>query len=619
MKGAEAQVGEIIFDKSRKNLKKVYNRINSKNLNQYVKAQPEEVLFLAIGGYNRTYELLLEMGLGKEEIATFSNLNLTQQFLIETHQKKTIYLKKINYVTNVGKNWDFTAKRLDLNVADGFEESLMVYENAERLVGFGKKRETWQKPMIVILDDPSLNLQYEGHRFRYETNIGFVQVKNRNVNPKIIVDEIQEVDEPAHMMFAMYQENKVDEVEILNGLNELRQSVHLKIGEDWAVKPTDYKKILGSNQLANYLKEVETLGIYQLENNKKIGKKNARWIIIPEKAFEFNGFSYKDEKDLFNEELEAEKQEEQQIAAAQEKALNEILTIELPFNMREGYVGNELGHSVSTLQEFLDSVDEIEQEQVNGLDLLSGATTEDEYRNIKKYHLAYFIDGTYKNNERNDDNYLGGRRLLSIDVDEGDYSREQIENKLEQQNLFGMIYPTAKYYYNQSKRWRIVLMADDPMTKEQYKTTISGTAQMLNLEIDNASKKVSQLMGYPLVKNDVSFVSGTKVSVKQFQAEQKFTGNNILSLSKIKSSKKSLVDFGHPQARLLQEVLHGGIAKGERNETYRQVYMYLRDTLNNEKYEAWHKEATELIEIVKDQAKLDGLPEKEIEVIFRES
>ena len=98
------QVGEIVFEKSRKNLKKVYNRINSTNLNQYVKAKKEPVIFLAVGGYNRTYELMKAMGLEKDEIVTFSNLNLTQNFLMETHEKKLIIIQKINYTTSINKN-----------------------------------------------------------------------------------------------------------------------------------------------------------------------------------------------------------------------------------------------------------------------------------------------------------------------------------------------------------------------------------------------------------------------------------------------------------------------------------------------------------------------------------
>ncbi|SDQ55304.1 hypothetical protein [Carnobacterium viridans] len=56
-------MGEIVFDKSRKNLKKIYDRIRSKSLAKHV--GKEEVLFLAMGGYNRTYELMRELGFRK--------------------------------------------------------------------------------------------------------------------------------------------------------------------------------------------------------------------------------------------------------------------------------------------------------------------------------------------------------------------------------------------------------------------------------------------------------------------------------------------------------------------------------------------------------------------------
>lgn len=610
-------MGEIIFEKSRKNLKKIYNRINSENLNQYVRATKEEVLFLAIGGYNRTYDLLITMGADENEIVTFSNLNLSQQFLAETHKKKILLIKKINYVTNVGKNWDFTAKRLDLNIADGFEESMLVYENAQRLVGFGKNKEEWIKPTIIILDDPSLNLQYEGHRFRFMSKIGFVQMKNRNANPNLIVNEIKETKEAEKMMFAMYQEKQIDESEILDGLNRLRESVYLKIDNDWAMKPTDYKKVLGSQSLANKLKEMVNLGIYQLSSNKRIGHENSRWIIIPESAFGFKGFEYKDEEDLFNEELQMEEESEQQYIDQREKMLNDILQIELPINIKQGYVGNSMNASIVTLDSFLKDVDDIETEKIHGIELLSGATTEEEYKHIKKYNLAYFLDGNYKNSERKDENYLGGRRLISIDVDDGDYTRQQLEQKLESQSLFGLIYPTAKHYFNQSKRWRIVLVADEEMTKEKYRSTVSGVAAMLELEIDEASKKVSQLMGYPLSKKDISIITGTTVSVAQFYQEPRMSPKNILPMSTVRSSDKSLVDFNHSQAKLLKQVLTSGAEEGHRNETYRQVYMYLCDTLNKPEMEAWHAEAQELIERTKEQALLDGLPGKEVEVIYR--
>lgn len=611
-------MGEVVFDKSRKNLKKVYNRLNSNNLNRYVQAVDDKVLFLAIGGYNRTYELLVKMGAEKDEIATFSNLNLSRDFLAETDGKKVIYIKKINYVTSINKNLSFTIKKLDLNVADAFEESMMVYQTAQRMVGQGKSRKPWDKPKVVVLDDQSLNLQYEGHRFNYQNEIGFVQIRNRNTDPQLILDEIKDVEEPKKMMFALYQMDVSTEIEVMNALLRISQAVQLRLSNtEWALKPKDFKRLAGSQSLSAQLKEIPDLGIYQLSSNKKIGKENARWVVIPDKAFEFKGFDYKDENDLFNEELEMEEKKEQEFIQEQERILNEILSIELPFNIKQGWIGKQMNSSVVTLQGFLDDVDNIETEKINGLELLSGATTKEEYNVIKKNNLAYFLDGNYKNDQRSDENYLGGRRLISIDVDDGNYEYSQIEESIESQGLFALVYPTAKYYYDESKRWRIILMADEEMNKEQYRSTVSGVAQMLGLEIDEASKKVSQLMGYPIVRKDVSIVSGTMVSVSQFYVAPKPASKNVLPMAKVSRSNKTLADFDHPQAKFLKEVLNGGVEEGKRNETYYQVYLYLRDTLNNPEMEIWHEEAAELIEATKQQAEADGLPEKEIEAIYR--
>lgn len=606
---------EIIFEKSKKNLKKVYNRINSKSLTRYMKM--DGVLFLAIGGYNRTFELLLEMGLERDDIATFSNLALTQTFINETHEKQVVYIRKINYLTSVNKGDSYSKKWLDLNVADGFEESMMIYKNAERTLVINRKKVEWSKPSIVILDDQSLNLQFDGHRFLYQTEVGFVQIRNRNAEPAKIVAEIQDVEEPDKMMFAMYQDKRVDENEVLDALNRMRLSCYRKLGDDWAMKPTEFKKVIGNQKLANAIKEMPELEISQLSSNKKIGNDNARWIVIPEIAFEFKGFDYMDEEELFEQELQQELTAEEEYAEKQERQLQSILSIELPINIRSGYVGSQMSYSPSeTLQSFLDGVDDIESEKINGIELLGGATTEDEYKHIKKYNLAYFLDGVFVDNERNDKNYQGGKRLIAIDVDDGEYERSYIEQKLEMQGLFGLVYPTAKYYYDQSKRWRLVLMADAEMTsKEQYREVVTGVAAMLDIEIDEASKKISQLMGYPLRLSDVSTVIGSTVNVAQFQPKPKpKPSDKVVDFS---SSTKSLIDFNHEQAKLLKSVLQNGAPVGSRNETYRQIYLYLKDTLENPQLEKWHEEAEDLIEQTKTQAILDGLPEKEVEVIYR--
>ena len=609
-------MGEIIFEKSRKNLKKIYNRINSDYMGRVV--GDEEVLFLAIGGYNRTHDLLLAMGLDKSDIATYSKLDLVPDFLKETHNKKVLYIKKINYVTSVNKSFSFTKKMLDLNVADSFQESMMIYETAERQVGAGKGKplQRWIKPTIVVLDDSSLNLQYDGHRFRYATDIGFVQIRNKNVSPHKIIAEIQEVDEAERMMFALYQFNEADETAVLDALNELQKSVQREVDGEWYLKPTEFKKIVGSNELATQLKEIKELSIRQLKSNKKIGKENARWIIIPESAFEFKGYDYQDEDEMFEEELRQEELSEQEQEAKQEKMLESIMLEEFTLNFMYGYKGNEMESSQNeTLHSFVREVDDFE-ENLQSVPLLEGATTEDEYKHIKAHNLMYFLDGDYQNNIRNNKSYLGGKILLSLDIDDGELTREQVESKLESQGYFGLVYPTAKRYFNNSKRWRIIMVADEEMDEVSYRNVIRGVSKMLDIEIDNASEKISQLMGAPFKRDDISTVIGTKVNVKQFN--KKVDNKKVVDIERNFETSKSIMDFNHPQARLLKECLTNGFVEGERNNKYFEVIRYLRDTAKNPEFKKQHQEAIKLEQLVVEQMYSDGLSNKEVELLTRE-
>ena len=122
-------------------------------------------------------------------------------------------------------------------------------------------------------------------------------------------------------------------------------------------------------------------------------------------------------------------------------------------------------------------------------------------------------------------------------------------------------------------------------------------------------------MGYPLRLSDVSTVIGSAVNVAQFQPKPKpKPSDKVVDFS---SSTKSLIDFNHEQAKLLKSVLQNGAPVGSRNETYRQVYLYLKDTLENPDLVNWHQEAADLIELTKAQAEIDGLPRKEVELIYR--
>ena len=608
---------EIIFDKSKKNLKKIYNRINEQS-SAARHIGMEEVLFLAVGGYNRTYELLLAMGAGVNDIAAYSSIGvLSRDFIKDTHQKKILYLNKINYLTKSGEYNDTTRRFLSLNVADTFEESLLVYKHARRFIGVGANKEQWIKPTIVILNDPSLNLQYDGHRLRYANDIGFVQVRNRNAEPNTIIAEIKNAEEAESMMFAMYKEREMDDQVVLDALNQLRMSVQVQAGDDWYMKPSDYKRVLGSNELANGLKEIDELGITQLKSNKRIGKENSRWIVIPESAFEFKGTEYQEEAEVFEQEIAEEEERDRLIAEQQEDLLNEIMSTPVPLNVKVGYVGSEIGYSGEvTLQNLIDETDDLSTE-VNALSLLDGASTKEEYDGIKATTLVYFLDGRYANNQRNDDNYQGGKRLVVLDVDEGNYSRSQIEDKLETNGLFGIIYPTARYYYDNSPRWRVIMVADEEMDKESYKNTIEGVARMLGLQADAASKKISQLMGYPLVSKDVTTVIGSMVSANQFKAKSITSLVSNVVRFRDTPSAKSLRDFKHKQVELLNRALEGGIPEGERNESYYQIILFLRDTCQNQEFAQWHTEAEQLEDEIISKMYADGLTEREVSQICR--
>lgn len=605
---------EIIFEKSRKNLRKVYNRLQRNTIASTVGR--ERVLFLAIGGYNRTHELLIEMGLEPEQIVTFQNLNLSNTFLQQSHMKKVAYIRKINYVTSVNKT-DYTSRTLDLNVADAFEESMMIYKTANRKIMMNRQQVDWIKPSVVILDDQSLNLQTGGHRFHYQNELGFAQVRSRNADPKAIIEEIKQAEEADRMMFALYQKNSADEAAILDALNKLRLGAHRAEEDDWYFKPTEFKKLVGSNDLANALKEVPELKIEQLKSNKRLGGEVARWVVVSEDAFEFKGFDYLDEEDLFEEELQQEIESEKEFEEQQQELLDKILSEEFPINLKAGYIGNAMQHNPSaTLQDFLDGADEID----TGIALLESATTEEEYEEIKAQNLIYFLDGTYKDNARKDKNYISGKRLVVLDVDDAEYERTDLEDRLEEQGLFGLVYPTPRYYYDGSKRWRIVMLADKEMTKESYKHTVDGVIQMLELDADGASSKIAQLMGYPFAKKDISIVIGTKVNVDQFEpvALPMMPNKNVVNMQTYAPSNKSLMDFNHEQARLLKEAYHQGIPEGRRNDSYRQIVMYLRDTLANPELSHWHEEASRILDTELENLMLnDGLPNKEMEAIMR--
>lgn len=137
--------------------------------------------------------------------------------------------------------------------------------------------------------------------------------------------------------------------------------------------------------------------------------------------------------------------------------------------------------------------------------------------------------------------------------------------------------------------------------------------------MDEASTKISQLMGYPLRSNDVTTVIGTKVNVDQFKpVERNISPNNNTNVVNFGKSNKSLIDFNHKQAQLLNEAVTTGISEGRRNESYRQIVVYLRDTLNNNDMQQWHAEAQQYLDDLENIMMANGIDsQKEREAIMR--
>lgn len=607
---------EIIFNKSQKNLKAVYDRFQ-----RYEQIRrglgKEKVFFLAIGGYNRTMDLLRGMNLKNEDISVQSNLYLSQDFLKQTHNKKCVVLRDFNYITSSYSDNKQRWKMLDLKVAEAFEKELLIYDAANRYINPGTKNQAvWIKPTVVILDDPSFNLQFNDYRFNYGVRVGFAQPRGKNVNPYDIIAEIQNVEPTDHMMFAIYKHQELEEEEIINALNNLRINAHRKGGGGWLFKPTEFKRICGSNELANGLRKLPELNITQLKSNQRYGKENARWITVPDEAFDFNGFTYLDEEEEYELQLQEEEMAEQEFIDRQERILDELLSTQIHLNVKKGYVGADMAYNgLTTLDEFLNTVDTLNSAE-NTLSLLEGASTEEEYDHLKAHNMIYFLDGRYKDNQRRDGNYEGGRKLITIDIDSGSYTRDQIESALESSGYFGIVYPTPRYYFDGSERWRLLMLADGEMDKDTYKATVEGVIDLLGIDHDPASSKLSQLMGYPIKNSDISIVIGSKVSAKQYRKPISISAYKH-NITNIKPSKKSLIDFNHEQARAIKEALEYGVSVGDRNNQYYGMIRYLRDTLNNPEFAQWHKEAIELEEKLRDCMRGDGLSEREVELICR--
>lgn len=621
-KRKENIVGEIIFDKSKQNLKKLQELANSQNV---IKNYGRTYIFV-VAGYMKTYELLKMLGFDELEIHGTSDFSYNNNFMKNSHGKRVVLLRRSSFVTVGSKS----KKDRELNniLLNTFENWIQAYAIADGRVKMGQKYEGWERPRILVIDDINLDLQMNGYRLKLTNEVGVVQPKNPFANEKDIYKEIQFFESTDDLFYVPYQYGTDSDEDMIAALNKLKGKEFFKIGNELLFKPKTIRDEIGI-EMRDALLNNEEINMKMDKKASRISSKlqppkhaPAFWVRLDEKAYQYTGKQTKDFDEIALEKIKAEEDREKLAIERQEKSLEEIMQLNFPFNIQVGYAQNDMKHTDKmNLSIFVDDIDKLESEKIKALKSLTDATTDEEYQAVKKYRLAYFLDGSFKNNERKDDNYLGGKRLIAIDIDNHEYERSEIEDKLENQGLFGMIYPTAKYYFNGAKRWRLILVADKEMNKDTYRTTVDGVAKMLNLEIDEASKKISQLMGYPFQKEDVTTVAGTMVNVEQFKPlvlSPKVTSINKKNISKSKKTKKkSLLDWNNKSAQLLKQALESGIPEGNRDNGYRKIKLFLDDVMTNEEFEPWADEAEQLLPALHKRALQDGLEEKDVERTLR--
>ncbi|SKA13663.1 hypothetical protein SAMN02745116_02538 [Pilibacter termitis] len=583
------------------------------------------VMYLAIGGYAYVYELLRSYGYRKDEIATEDDIKMTSQFLQDTHGKKVLIVNNSNALIDyrMSKSGGYFTNLNPLK-AMRFEDFINTYATKQTKVFVDKEKVKYRKPYLVIFNDVNCNYQFDGYKI-HNTNFGFAQFFERFKKVEEVIQALRETEPHKCQKFVKYEfVNETDE-DVVDFLAKLKNSKSGVLDEEKGVyyfKPMEFRRLAGSKAIVEKILKVEELGISQFSTNKCFRSLGiaGKLFVVPVESLEWSGHEFVSEKEQYEKELaiefEKEKREEEELQAS----TNEIMEQSLHIGLQHGFVKRKLAREAeTTLQEL------VSEEMMKYFAIDETFRSASEYKEFKRARAMYFINGVFEDSLRSDENFSGGRFILTLDIDDKEYELEEIQSRLSDRGLFGVIYPTAKHYFNGEKRWRLLLMSDRELDKREYRSVIEQLGKMLRIEIDEASKKLNQLMGLPLKAEDVVIHNGHRVKSEillqnaKYEKEQKeMRKSKVIDFPVERNGElKSLREFNHESANLLDEALKHGVPKGARNNTYRKIYLFLRDTLESDEFKEWHSEAQQLLDEVKIQAEADGIDEKERKLIFR--
>lgn len=118
-----------------------------------------------------------------------------------------------------------------------------------------------------------------------------------------------------------------------------------------------------------------------------------------------------------------------------------------------------------------------------------------------KEEMGWFCGGTFKDNYRNGDN-LESRSLLTIDVDECEMGREEIEFELEMLG-YGLVAYTTWRSSPSAYRYRVVVPLSREVSSDEYVTLMGWfTSTFSDIRVDDSSHRPAQFMYMPSVSSD---------------------------------------------------------------------------------------------------------------------
>ena len=206
----------------------------------------------------------------------------------------------------------------------------------------------------------------------------------------------------------------------------------------------------------------------------------------------------------------------------------------------------------------------------------------DEVDKIKRYKesspLRYYLDGDVEGPNRNLKRAgivgrdIKHRQIVALDVDDGNYSQEDLQKRLNGHEY--ILTPTPSYKAG-DRRWRVIMPLDEHCSIGDYASIVEQVASKFDVKIDKKSKDKTQLQGFPLA---VTIFNGDVV--KPIHVEGVPLSINALMQSALKKQMRDK----QPTLALQGNVKGELVVDGEFEQALREYAERMRDQLYDGEY-----------------------------------